>query len=655
METEDAGLRLVDFLRSDCGWSETRIILRTGQPGQAPELAVFDRYDINDYRTKAELTQTRLITAISGAIRSFDQIHTIAENRRGLELIIRSAPDLLNQRAVTTFAEGVLTQFAALLRVPLDGIVCAQRGSPLDPEDLRLFVVGAAGRLANTALQPLDQLEDREIGLFIRQAIEQRTHQFESHRSVLFLNAAGRDAAVFIAAGHNLLKLDRQLIEVFAANISACFSNLQRFEEINFVAFHDGLTGIGNRAQLLRDLDSLRCQGQGQVEQAVALIDIRQFAELNDGLGQELGNQILMTVARRIHARLGQHCALARVGADVFAIAGPAEWVNPQQLLDLFAEPFAIAEHRLHLRISLGLAQITSESESAINLLKQVSIALNRAKRSLNRDHVYFEKEMEHDTRRRLSIIHALHEDFRRDRLEVWFQPQIRADDQAAVAMEALLRWTGEQGFVQPPNVFVPLAEHSGLIIELGYFVLQRSLEALSRLNDRPGAPVRVSVNVSLAQFRQIDFLQRVQRIIAESGHPPQAIELEITESIAMDEPKVVSNTLRALRAFGVRVAVDDFGTGYSSLTQLRQLPLDAMKIDRSFVLDLAEPDGRWLVESIIALSKRLGLESVAEGVESAEQAAQLRDLGCDLLQGYHFARPMPLSGLLDWLDQRAA
>lgn len=646
METDDAGLKLVDFLRSTCGWSETRIILRTGQPGQAPELSVFEQYDINDYRTKAELTQTRLITAISGAIRSFDQIHTIAENRRGLELIIRSAPNLLNERALTTFAEGVLTQFAALLRVPLDGIVCAQRGSPLDPDDQRLFVVGAAGRLANTGLQPLDQLDDSDVRTFIRGAIERRQHIFEANRSALFLNAGGRDAAVYIATGHNLLNLDRQLIEVFAANISACYSNLQRFEEINFIAYHDGLSGLGNRAQLLRDLEQI--VSTDMADHVAALIDIRQFAELNDGLGQDVGNQILSTVARRMHARMGPHCRLSRIGADVFAVAGPESWVNPERLLDLFTEPFAISDHRLSLRLAIGLSRLQA-GDSAIGALKQLSIALNQAKKSNSADFAYFEAEMEHETRQRLAVIHALHEDFARDRLQVWFQPQVHAQSRDLVALEALLRWTGESGFVQPPSVFVPLAEHSGLIVELGYFVLQRALTLLGSLSNHANSPQRVSVNVSLSQFRQADFLQRVKHIILQSGMAASAVELEITESIAMDEPKVVSETLRALRDFGVRIAIDDFGTGYSSLTQLRQLPLDVIKIDRSFVEDLSDPDGQWFVETIVRLGQRLGLESIAEGVETQTQANMLQSMGCDLLQGYLLARPMPFDALIAW------
>jgi len=651
METDDAGLQLVDFIRNQCQLVESRIILRTGQPGQAPELDVFERYDINDYRTKSELTRTRLITAISGAIRSYDQIRTIAENRRGLELIVRSAPDLLEQHALNRFAEGVLTQLAALLRVPVDGIVCAQRGSPVDQQDERLFVFGAVGCFGNCVMQPLDVLGADDTAALIAQAIDSRRHVIEARRSALYLHSSGRDGAVFIATGRPLHDVDRQLIEVFAANISACYSNLRRFEEINTIAFVDMLSGLGNRAQLLRDLEAPPALvGPPQV---LALFDISRFAEVNDGLGHDVGNLLLAAVGQRLRIELGEHCRLARIGGDVFAVLGAESGVNPASLFALLAAPFEAGEHLLPLRGALGLCRLDGPPVAAIEWLKRANLALNRAKRSAVHFHAWFEPSMELATRERLAIIHSMHEDFARGRLQVWFQPQVSAVSGEVAAIEALLRWPDAAGgFVQPPNVFVPLAEHSGLIVELGYFVLEQSVAALAQLTARANAPGRVSVNVSLAQFRQADFLQRIEHIIAASGLPMQSVELEITESIAMDEPKVVGHTLGALRELGIRVAIDDFGTGFSSLNRLRDLPIDVIKIDQSFVREIDQGQGTMFVETIINLSLRLGVETVAEGVETDAQLACLQAIGCPIVQGYRFARPMPLAQLVDWLAQ---
>ncbi len=233
METDQAGLELVGYIRDTLGLLECRLILRTGQPGYAPELAVINEYDINDYRTKAELTHTRLITTISAALRSYEQLRTIAEHRRGLELIVRAAADLLEQHAIADLAEGVLTQLAALLKLPLDGIVCTQRGSPLGGDDERCYVVGAAGRHGPYIAQPLEALPDPRIVAAIQTSMARRQHVFAADHTVLYLKAAShQEAAIFLDSGQAPANLERPLLDVFVANIAACFRNVRLFENL---------------------------------------------------------------------------------------------------------------------------------------------------------------------------------------------------------------------------------------------------------------------------------------------------------------------------------------------------------------------------------------------------------------------------------------
>ncbi|KAF0813158.1 putative signaling protein [Andreprevotia sp. IGB-42] len=647
METDDAGLRLVDYIRNHLGLRETRIILRTGQPGYAPELTVFTDYDINDYRTKNELTRTRLITALTAALRSYDQIRTIAENRRGLELIVSAVASLMETHAISQFAEGVLTQVTALLKLPLDGIVCAQRGSPGGDDTEQLYVVGAAGRLARFIAAPLEKLDDHNIRDAIQLTMDAGHHQFSSHYTTLFLTGAGQDAAVFIETGHALDENDRQLLEVFAANISACFSNVRHVEQLNFAAYHDSLTQLSNRSHFILQLDA--AMRQGRDDYVVMLIDLDHFADINDGLGHDVGNALLVAVATRLESDGLGECKLARIGADVFGLLGPGSSLNASALFTLMARPFEVGEHLLPITVTLGECPI-SRDESGFGLLKRATIALNLAKRNLHGKHARFSREMEADTRWRQDVIRHLRRDFHEGKLSVWYQPQIELASSRIVGVEALLRWPDGSGFVQPPSVFIPLAEYSGLIVEIGDWVMREACAAYHQLANIEHAPKRISVNVSMPQFRAGGLTERVASLLGSLRVPANALELEITESIAMDEPKVVISSLAALRAIGVRIAIDDFGTGYSSLSQLKDLPIDCLKIDRAFISEIADGRGGMFAETIVALGRRMGLTTIAEGVETAEQAGFLRALGCSEAQGFHYARPMPLDELLRWV-----
>jgi CheY-like chemotaxis protein len=240
METEQAGLDLVKYIRDELKLTECRIILRTGQPGYAPELKVIHEYDINDYRTKAELTHTRLITTVSAALRSYEQLHALTEHRRGLELIVGAAAGLMEQYAITRLAEGILTQLAALLKLPMDGIVCTQRGAPLGDNREQFYVVGAAGRHAPYIAQPLGMLPDARIVSAIQTSMMQRQHVFGVDYTVLYLKAdPHQDAAIFLDSSQAFTALDRPLLEVFVANIAACFRNVKLVERLHYLAYHD--------------------------------------------------------------------------------------------------------------------------------------------------------------------------------------------------------------------------------------------------------------------------------------------------------------------------------------------------------------------------------------------------------------------------------
>ncbi|MFZ1640989.1 MAG: EAL domain-containing protein [Candidatus Contendobacter sp.] len=651
METDQAGLELVGYIREELRMMECRLILRTGQPGYAPELTVIDAYDINDYRTKAELTHTQLITMVSAALRGYDQLRAIAENRRGLELIVHATADLMEQHAIADLAEGILTQLAVLLKLPRDGIVCTQRGSPFSGDDQRCYVVSAAGRHAPYIAQPLETLPDRRIVSAILASVAQGHHVFGADHTVLYLKATPhQEAAIFLDSSHELATLDRPLVEVFVANITACFRNVRLVERLHHVAYYDPLTRLLNRPAFIADLDTV---ARAPTDAVVALLDIDHFADLNDGLGQDMGNALLIAVANRLRATLPPECRLARLGADVFGVIGPKTKINPTDLLELFHDSFEVGEYQLPVTVTIGLCRDLENASSGATLLKRANIALNRAKKSFRSYHEYYLAEMEDSTRWRLEIIHQLQRAFDARQLQVWYQPQIALATGDVVGVEALLRWPGEQGFIQPPDVFIPLAEYSGLIVQIGAWVLEQACVQHAQIAQLGFTLFKMAVNVSMPQFRKVDFVGDVAAILAHHRMPPQLLELEITESIAMDEPKVVLQRLEALKRLGILIAIDDFGTGYSSLGQLQSLPIDCLKIDRAFVKEIGNGKGGMFAETIVGLSEKLRVISIAEGVETLEQAEFLRGLGCGVAQGYLYARPMPADQLMAWLQAR--
>jgi EAL domain-containing protein (putative c-di-GMP-specific phosphodiesterase class I) len=367
---------------------------------------------------------------------------------------------------------------------------------------------------------------------------------------------------------------------------------------------------------------------------------------------------------------------VARVGDDLFALVGPAPLVAPEALRQTLLEPFSlpsasadavlscdsVAYQRVNVRFAIGFAATLRQGGKAA--LRQASLALAHAKRGSSPYAVReappltgfatFAPDLEERTLARLSLLRRLRDDIAAERLAVWFQPQIDFATGHLSGMEGLLRWPdGNGGFVATPDRFVPLAEQAGLIVDLGRWVLDASCAALAALRREGHAIPRVSVNVSPHQFRSEQFVDDVRTALLRHALHGRDLELEITESVALDDPEIVLATMQTLRERGVRFAIDDFGTGYASLGQLRRLPFDVLKIDRSFIRDLDGSAQRSLVETILALGAQMTLETVAEGVETEDHAATLRALGCTAGQGFLYARALPVAELSRWILAR--
>lgn len=651
METDDAGLNVVKHMREQLHLVEPRIILRTGQPGYAPEEQVIKTYDINDYKTKTELTRGKLMTTVIASIRSYQQLRTINQSRVGLQKIIQSAANLLEEHSVKGFCEGIVTQISSMIGLEAEGVVCARAGSVLDKDDEEgVYVLGAAGEYATYINERIEQMRAPHIVEHVNRCLKFQKHVFEDDFSVLYISSSGFEAAVYVNMRKELGEIDRQLLEIFLSSVSVGYENVNLFHQLRNAAFRDWLTRLPNRNEFINMLDRPH-QVESKNGANVALIDLNHFSDINDGLGQEAGNQLLSAVADRLQESFGSNIKKGRIGADVFGLIGDEDIVNPTQINQVFQSSFSAGDHTLPVNVTIGLARLTGDRNSGNTILKQSNIALNRAKKNLTDNYEYFAPEIEEKTTWRLNMIRRLRTDFADRKLELWFQPQVDLVSEKVVGMEGLLRWPDGEGKYISPAVFVPLAEYSGLIVDIGQWVLEESCHRIRQLCDAGYGHLRVAVNISIPQFRDRCFVDKVLDAIKKNEIDPRLLELEITESVVMDEPQIVIDALRELKEYGVAIAIDDFGTGFSSMSYLQQLPLDRLKVDRSFVSDIKPGHNAFIAETIVTLGNKLGLATIAEGVEKREQASYMLKLGCDEAQGYLFAKPMPFTDLMTFLE----
>ncbi|WP_339081263.1 EAL domain-containing protein [Pseudomonas sp. TMP9] len=648
MESEHAGLHLVKRIREEMANSETRIILRTGQPGYAPELEAIRDYDINDYKTKSELTRNRLYTSLTTAIRSYDQIHTINASRLGLGMVIRASSQLLARQGVSEFAAGIITQICGLLGLPPEGLVCAydHEFSPASA-----LIVAAAGNLTACIDKQLAELPDRHVADALKQALSERRNIYAETSTTLFFQGQGHNhMAAYLQTQRSLGELDKQLLEVFCSNIVITLDNVLLLSQLKDHAYNDQLLHIPNRLALIHALDRALA-GSAASELTLALIDIDGFSEFNDTLGHTLGDAMLQAVSTRLQASISDSSLLARVDGDVFGILAEHSTLSQEHLQTVLQEPLQFAELSQRITATIGLARLDQVDGKGSDALKAASIALKHGKQQQRGSINHFSRKMEFETRARVQLLQDLRLAFERERLFVVYQPQYNLQNNQLVGVEALLRWRTEDNRFVSPAEFIPLAESSGLIVALGEWVLRVACHDLGIINQHSEHPLRMAINVSVAQLRHPGFINMLSSALAESSVQPQLIELEITESMAMLEADLMTVLIEQIKARGLTLAVDDFGTGFSSLSYLERLNVDRLKIDLSFIRQLEQSEGgRRIVETIIQLGQSLDLEVIAEGIEQQSQAALLKQMGCHEGQGYLFAKPMPMNELLAFI-----
>ena len=467
MEHEDTGLQLVSFIRNQLGLDEVRLILRTGQPGYAPEIDAIRDFDINDYKTKSELTRTKLYTTVTSAIRSYEQICVIKEDRHGSDMITNASRELISQTSLHDFSFIITRLIIDFFKVPTLNFLLVSnddRNSELEiitsngqfsllnlPRDLRQL-----SESSKNAPPGMESLFSSELLGNIENCLSEQKNHFEEFNATLCLrNTTRQRYALHIHFDHPITASQVRFLGAFTSNVSVCLDNVLLNARLRDHAFTDPLTNLPNRLKLLLMLDHI-LSTPSREETTLALIDIDHFAETNNALGHQFGDLLLCAVADRLRHHFHTSCKLARIGSDTFSLVGHNDIVQPETILSLFYAPFQIEKQVVQLTATIGLVKLSDYDGDTSDALKDTNIALKRAKLQQRSGYIYFTSSMGVEIRDRVRLMHALHNAFEKNQLFVVYQPQVDIVSGRVVGAEALLRWKTEEGKFIPPDQFIP-------------------------------------------------------------------------------------------------------------------------------------------------------------------------------------------------------
>jgi diguanylate cyclase (GGDEF)-like protein len=446
---------------------------------------------------------------------------------------------------------------------------------------------------------------------------------------------------------------------IFRIVYSASKRLRRQSEENHHQARHDALTGLPNRSNFYEQVEGLVSGPRAPESTAVMVMDLDRFKEVNDTLGHHAGDLLLQAAARRIRRAVRDSDQVARLGGDEFAVLLPDATVETAaQVADrvqrALQERFTVSGAGVDIAASIGISLHPADASDVATLLQRADLAMYKAKES-HAGHALYSPELDHGHPSQLSLLGELRQAIEREELVLHYQPKADLSTGRVTQVEALVRWQRPEHGMVPPAEFIPLAEHTGLIRQISAYVLDAALRQLKVWLDA-GLDMTVAVNLSARNLVEPDLPGQIADLLLRRGVPADRLLLEITESTIMADPERAIGVLARLREMGIKLAVDDFGVGYSSLSYLKRLPVDEIKIDRSFVAAMdSQDEDAFIVRSTIDLARNLRLHVVAEGVETREVWEELGELGCDYAQGWYLGRPMPAAELPDWLSERAA
>ena len=445
------------------------------------------------------------------------------------------------------------------------------------------------------------------------------------------------------------------------------FEDITKFkkqnEELTYLAYYDILTGLYNRNYFVRLLGDFLQEAQAEGKKvAVISLDVDDFRKINDGLGLNAGDEVVQQFGQYLSSFNSEDTIVSHFNGDIYCLAvydDPyGQKINKiyKIIQERLQNPFLLSNgHKISITVSAGVAEYPEAAGDTLSLINCAEIVTFKAKAAGKNSIRYFDREILNDFLQDVAIENKLKEAVFQGNFSIYFQPQYHASDNILRGVEALIRWWDEEGNMISPSVFIPIAEKNGTIIPIGTWVMEESIRIYSNWKKKYNPALILALNISAIQYKQYDFVDNLMRILEKYDIEPKEVELEITESVLIDDLEEVTNKLLVLKEYGFKISLDDFGTGYSSLSYLKGLPIDTLKIDKSFIDTVTSDDNTKIItESIVYMVKRLGYETVAEGVETREQFEYLKSIECDNIQGYFLGRPMPCDKVEELLKKTA-
>ena len=651
MENDQAGLDVVQKVRGESSLDNLQIILRTGQPGYAPEEKIIIDYEINDYKTKNELTREKLFTCLATGLRSYQHLKTLADSKQGLRNVIDASADLLKERSVNDFSSGVLQQINALFNLNSHGIFCVSQWPLSGPIELErsnnnaYVIVAASKKYSDFYGKDIEKVTENEASSLAQKALTEKRHLVEHNISAIYLSTPSHWEGVVVMEGSlDFDKVDEELLKVFCINIALGLENAKFFTHLNRAAYVDELTGLFNRSGLIAQVK--KAHHLAQKSMSLYIVDIDYFHEIIESLGYDFGNEVLQAMTSTLNRVFSKEAFIARLHSDVFAVLVPdSEW-QVNTLAKECSKPFIINNNSIRMGVTLGEAscQLSTGIADVEQLLRHAEIALKVAKENKRGMGQIFEPKFENDKRNRLDMLADLRKGLSQEELFLVLQPKVSMKSNEVVGYEALIRWQHPTKGVVPPNAFIPIAEQSGLYFDLDLYVANQAIKLLEKY---PEINKPISINISANSLNHLDFLEELAAITNLHPQAVERLEIEITENALVRSDTAIQH-LNDLKEMGFTLCLDDFGAGYSSLAYLLKLPLDIIKIDRSFVHYLATDEkSRAVLKGMLDICKNLNKKVVVEGVEDQDQVDILIAENVDVAQGFFYFKPMPINEIL--------
>lgn len=657
MESDDAGLRVVDTIRNVIGDDNIRIVLVTGQPGvNAPRQELMRQYDIDDYWTKTDLNDEKLRSVVISNIRTWHSLREVNRAKRGLQMIVDASRVITTKSEIEEFSKTVLQEVGKIIGVPNSGGIACVVSSDDHPIEAT-SIVAATGTFSFHGMASLNDvltnnkhpLSSKETLDLVRTAQAEKRHVFVDRLSVLYFSTQSVDYRSYLMLVESPNHLDEQhvaLLRVFCENVKTGFTNLALLNKLSKLAYYDAELNIPNRNWLTRELRQANEFMLANTDMVV--INISNFSEATVMLGYKHTELLVRALLGSIKANYNHAKAICRIDHNQIAVLFSR--INTPSCIELEAltEQSVILDGINHTIIStVCIAELQGISNyPASDMITLIEMALI-AGRENGKSVVKFEPSFAENTSQRHMILQDLYHALRMDNaFKIALQPKVNMQTGEVVGAEALLRWTKPDGSVVPPSLFIPIAEASGIMSKIDAIVMEKTIQCIKLLGSN-NINIPVSFNVTCSDITATKFIEQLVSLLSTSGIEPSLLEVEITESQAMEDYNEVNPVLKKLLSMGVKVSVDDFGTGYSSLAHIADLAVSTLKVDKSFVSKLSNEGsseaGVAVCDLVIRLAQRFKFNIIAEGVETEEQKNKLIECGYEFAQGFLFAKPMKI------------